>query len=193
MSGRLVVLVSGSGTNMAALVRACERGEVPGQVVAVLADRDCEGLARARGAGIHAEAVLPADSASREDWNAALLARVLAHDPDLVVSAGFMRILGPAFVGALAGRLVNLHPSLLPRFPGAHAVRDALAAGVDVTGTTVHFVDEHVDHGEVIAQEAVPVLPGDTEETLHERIKRIERRLLPRVCRSLLAETARSR
>lgn len=186
MSGRIVVLVSGSGSNMEALVEACEREEVPGAVVAVLADRPCRGLERARARSIPAEAVEPSAFATRDEWNEALRARVASHAPDLVVSAGFMRILSPAFVDAFAGRIVNLHPSLLPAFPGAHAVRDALTWGVKVTGTTVHFVDHEVDHGPILLQEAVAVRPGDTEGSLHERIKRVERRALPQACRLVL-------
>jgi phosphoribosylglycinamide formyltransferase 1 len=186
VSGRIVVLVSGSGSTMEALARACARGDVPGRVVAVLADRCCAALDRARALGTAAETLSPAGFASRAAWSEALLERVLAYRPELVVSAGFMRVLGPVFVRALAGSLINLHPSLLPRFPGAHAVRDALAAGARVTGTTVHFVDEGIDTGEVIAQQRVPVLADDTEASLHERIKRVERELLPAVCRGLL-------
>jgi phosphoribosylglycinamide formyltransferase 1 len=113
---------------------------------------------------------------------------VLAYRPDLVVSAGFMRLLAPSFVDAFSDRLINLHPSLLPAFPGAHAVRDALAHGARETGTTVHFVDYEVDHGPILLQEAVPVEAGDTEETLHERIKAIEHRLLPRACKLFLED-----
>jgi phosphoribosylglycinamide formyltransferase 1 len=111
---------------------------------------------------------------------------VAGYEPDLVVSAGFMRILSPVFVEPFSGRLINLHPALLPEFPGAHAVRDALAAGVKQTGSTVHFVDEQVDHGPTILQESVPVEEGDTEEGLHERIKAVEHRLLPNACRLIL-------
>ena len=186
MPGRIVVLVSGSGSNMEALVEACERDEVPGEVVAVLADRPCRGVEIARARALPAEVVAPSSFASRDEWNEALRDRVAGHRPDLVVSAGFMRILSPAFVDAFAGRIVNLHPSLLPAFPGAHAVRDALAWGVKVTGTTVHFVDHEVDHGPILLQEAVEVQPGDTEESLHERVKRVERRLLPRACTLVL-------
>jgi phosphoribosylglycinamide formyltransferase 1 len=113
--------------------------------------------------------------------------RVAAREPDLVVAAGFMRILAPSFVDAFSGRLINLHPSLLPAFPGANAVRDALAHGVKVTGTTVHLVDHEVDHGPILLQEAVSVLPDDTEATLHERIKKVEHRLLPAACRLMLS------
>jgi phosphoribosylglycinamide formyltransferase-1 len=185
-AGRITVLVSGSGSNMEALVSACERNELPARVVAVGADRDCEGLARAERHGIEGWVVRPRDYPNRESWGEALLERVDKSAPDLVVSAGFMRILPAAFVDAFQGRLINLHPSLLPDFPGAHAVRDALAAGVDETGTTVHFIDHGVDSGAVLLQEAVPVRPGDTEATLHERIKKVEHLLLPEACRRLL-------
>jgi phosphoribosylglycinamide formyltransferase 1 len=183
---RIAVLVSGSGSNMEALVSACERNEVPARVVSVGADRDCEALSRAERRGIEAWVVRPRDYSSREIWGEALLERVDETAPDLVVSAGFMRILPAGFVDAFHGRLINVHPSLLPDFPGAHAVRDALAAGVHETGTTVHFIDRGVDSGTVLLQETVPVRPGDTEATLHERIKKAEHRLLPEACRRLL-------
>lgn len=183
MARRIVVLISGTGSNMVALVDACRRGEVPAEVVAVVADRQCAGLAKASERAVPASVLDPASFPTRDDWSAALRDEVARHEPDLVVSAGFMRILAPVFVDAFAGRLINLHPSLLPSFPGAHAVRDALRAGVKVTGTTVHHIDHEVDHGAVIAQEAVAIEPDDDEEILHERIKGVERRLLPEVCR----------
>jgi len=179
-----MVLVSGEGSNLQALVASCDRGELPGEVVAVGSDRDCGGVAWTSARGI-ATFVVPFRS-PRAQWSSALLKRVRRHDPDLVVSAGFMRILSPEFVDAYEGRLINLHPSLLPSFPGPHAVRDALAAGVNVTGTTVHFVDHGVDSGPVILQRAVPIEPGDTEETLHARIKGAEHELLPEACRQVL-------
>jgi phosphoribosylglycinamide formyltransferase 1 len=172
---------------MTALVEACERGVVPGRVVGVAADRACTALHRASARGIESILCSLADYESRAGWNVALLDRVRTLAPDLVVSAGFMRILGPEFVDAFAGRLINLHPSLLPAFPGVHAVRDALAYGVKVTGTTIHLVDHEVDHGPILMQEAVPVLPEDTEESLHERIKEVEHRLLPEACRIMLS------
>ncbi len=189
--GGIVVLISGSGSNMEALVRATRAGEVPADVVAVFADRHCAGLELATSLGIPAEVVAPSEFGSRAEWSAALRDAVLDYEPDLVVSAGFMRILAPAFVDAFEGKLINLHPALLPDFKGAHAVRDALAAGVEVTGSTVHFVDHQVDHGAVILQEEVPVLAGDDETTLHERIKAVEHELLPRACRMLLEKSGR--
>ncbi len=186
MAGRIVVLISGSGTNMEALVEGCERGEVPGEVVAVVADRDCVGLKTAEKREIPAELVLFSSYDSREEWSAALRDKVSSFEPDLVVSAGFMRITSPVFVDAFAGKQINLHPSLLPAFPGAHAVRDALEFGVRVTGSTIHFVDYEVDHGPILLQEAVRIEPGDDEAELHERIKAVEHRLLPQACRLIL-------
>lgn len=186
MSGRIVVLISGTGSNMEALAHACRDGEVPGEVGAVVADRACTGLERAAELGIPTELVDFKAFESREEWTEALRDAVASYQPDLVVSAGFMRLISPAFVDAFAGRLINLHPSLLPQFPGAYGVRDALAAGVEVTGSTVHFVDYEVDHGPILLQEEVPVEPGDDEATLHERIKAVEHRLLPQACRLIL-------
>lgn len=186
MAGRIVVLISGAGSNMHALVRACRAGDVPGEVVAVVADRPCSGLELARGEGVDTAVLDPRGYASREDWSAALLELVRTFQPDLVVSAGFMRILSPVFVHAYSGRLINLHPSLLPAYPGAHAVRDALEDGASITGTTVHFVDDEVDHGPPILQREVPIEPGDDEETLHERIKAVEHGMLAEACRMVL-------
>ncbi|GAB3152472.1 phosphoribosylglycinamide formyltransferase [Microbispora hainanensis] len=146
-------------------------------MVAVGADRTgIEGLARAERAGVPTFVDRVGDHPAREEWDESLAGRIAEHKPDLVVSAGFMKILGPRVLGAFP--VVNTHPALLPAFPGAHAVRDALAYGVRVTGCTVHLVDAGVDTGPVIAQEAVPVREGDDEESLHERIKTVERRLL---------------
>ncbi|MFD4676852.1 phosphoribosylglycinamide formyltransferase [Lentzea sp. NPDC058450] len=172
---RVVVLVSGSGTLMQALLDA----DLPVEVVAVGADREnIEGLKRAERAGVPCFAVKLRDHADRDAWDAALTEAVASYEPDLVVSAGFMKILGERFLARFGGRMINTHPALLPAFPGAHGVRDALAYGVHVTGSTVHLVDAGVDTGPILAQEAVAVEPGDTEETLHERIKVVERRLL---------------
>jgi phosphoribosylglycinamide formyltransferase-1 len=186
VDGRIVVLVSGSGTNMTALATACKEGRVPGAIVAVVADRECAGIDRAEACGIPTVVCSPTSFDSRADWSRALRDVVAEHRPDLVVSAGFMRILAPVFVDAFEGRLINLHPALLPAFPGAHAVRDALDHGVKVTGTTVHLIDHDVDHGRILFQVPVEVLPDDTEESLHERIKEAEHQLLPEACRRLL-------
>lgn len=153
--------------------------DLPIEVVAVGADREnIEGLKRAERAGVPHFAVKLRDHADRTAWDEALTEAVASYEPDLVVSAGFMKITGPAFQARFGGRMINTHPALLPSFPGAHPVRDALAYGVHVTGSTVHLVDAGVDTGPILAQEAVVVEPGDTEDTLHERIKVVERRLL---------------
>lgn len=176
---RLVVLASGSGTLLQALLDAALDPAHPAEVVALGTDRPgVEALNRATRSGVPTFTVRPAEHPDRPAWDRALLAAVLEHRPDLVVSAGFMRILGAPFLDGIGRPIINTHPALLPAFPGAHAVRDALAHGVTVTGTTVHLVDAGVDTGPILAQEAVPVLPGDTEAVLHERIKIAERRLL---------------
>lgn len=170
--------MSGSGTLLQALLDAGE-DELGAQLVAVGADREgIEGLRRADRAGVPTFVVPPADFPDRRAWDVALAEATAAYAPALVVSAGFMRILGRDFLARFPDRVVNTHPALLPSFPGAHAVRDALAYGVRVTGSTVHLVDEGVDTGPVLAQEAVPVEDGDDEARLHERIKTVERRLL---------------
>ncbi len=184
---RLAVLVSGSGTNLQALLDASTADpDFGGEVVVVGSDRPgAGGLDRARAAGI-ATVVQPlASHPDRPTWEAALRADLTAHRPDVVVLAGFMRLLSGAFLAGWPDRVVNTHPSLLPAFRGAHAVREALAYGVTVTGCTVHLVDEEVDHGPIIAQEAVPVHPHDDEVSLHERIKAVEHRLLPAGVRAL--------
>ncbi|MBQ0915102.1 MULTISPECIES: phosphoribosylglycinamide formyltransferase [unclassified Streptomyces] len=179
---RLVVLVSGSGTNLQALLDeiAATGVEAYGaEVVAVGADRDgIEGLARAERAGLPTFVTKVKDYGTRDAWDAALAEAVAAHEPDLVVSAGFMKIVGKEFLARFGGRFVNTHPALLPSFPGAHGVRDALAYGARVTGCTVHFVDDGVDTGPIIAQGVVEVRDEDDESALHERIKEVERRLL---------------
>ncbi|MGW5616825.1 phosphoribosylglycinamide formyltransferase [Streptomyces sp. NPDC003877] len=182
---RLVVLVSGSGTNLQALldeIAATGTQEYGAEVVAVGADREgIEGLARAERAGLPTFVRKVRDYGSREEWDAALAEAVAAFEPDLVVSAGFMKIVGKEFLARFGGRFVNTHPALLPSFPGAHGVRDALAYGARVTGCTVHFVDDGVDTGPIIAQGVVEVRDEDDESALHERIKEVERRLLVEV------------
>lgn len=173
---RLVVLVSGSGSLLQAVLDAAD---LPVRVVAVGADRPgIEGLARAERAGVPGFVVRLKDHPDRTAWDRALTKAVAAYEPDLVVSAGFMKILGPEFLAAFGGRVINTHPALLPAFPGAHAVADAVAYGVRVTGCTVHLVDAGVDTGPIVAQEAVSVTPGEDVDALHERIKVVERRLL---------------
>ncbi len=181
---RLGVLVSGSGTNLQALLDAAD---APFTVVVVGADRDgTGGLERAAARGIPTFVCPVAGFDSRADWDRALARLLAEHDVDLVVSAGFMKVLGPAVLAA--HRVVNTHPALLPSFPGAHGVRDALAHGVRVTGCTCHWVDAGVDTGPIIDQRAVRVEPDDTVETLHERIKTEERRMLVDVLAALAAD-----
>ncbi|GGU94901.1 phosphoribosylglycinamide formyltransferase [Streptomyces albospinus] len=178
---RIVVLVSGGGTNLQALLDAiaADPAGFGAEVVAVGADRPgIAGLERAQRAGLPTFVCRVKDFATREQWDAALAEATAAHRPDLVVSAGFMKIVGKAFLARHGGRFVNTHPALLPSFPGAHGVRDALAHGVRVTGCTVHFVDDGVDTGPIIAQGVVHVRDEDDEAALHERIKEVERALL---------------
>lgn len=175
---RIVILASGAGSLAQAVLDASTEPGHCYRAAALVSDRDCEAVARASRAGLDTAVVKPADHAHRAAWDRALTDVVRGFDPDWVVSAGFMRILGPVFLDEFDGRVVNTHPALLPAFPGAHAVRDALAYGVTVTGCTVHLVDAGVDTGPVIAQRAVDVRHDDTEATLHERIKVVERELL---------------
>ena len=181
---RVVVLVSGSGTNLQALLDAGPPAQTGYAVVAVGADRPgTGGEARAGERGIPTFVVRVADFPTRAEWDAALTREVAAHTPDLVVSAGFMKVLGPHFLDRFP--TINTHPALLPSFPGTHGVRDALAHGVKVTGCTCHWVDGGVDTGPIIDQRAVRVEPGDTEGTLHERIKVAEREMLVDVVRDI--------
>ena len=176
MTARLVVLVSGSGTNLQALLDACADPGYGARVVAVGADRaGIEGLARAAKHDVPSFVVPVGDFAARADWDAALTARCAGYEPDLIVSAGFLKLVGPAFLTAFAGRYVNTHNALLPAFPGMRGPRDALAYGVKVAGATLHFVDSGVDTGPIIAQVAVPVHDDDTDDSLTERIKEAER------------------
>lgn len=164
---------------MAAIMDLAAADDAPFQVVGVVVDRDCAAADRAIDADIPVTLCSLRDYDDRSAWDAGLTAAVAELAPDWVVTAGFMKILGPDFLGRFGGRIVNSHPALLPAFPGAHGVADALAYGVKVTGTTVHLVDGGVDTGPILAQRIVEVLPDDTEETLHERIKEVERVLLP--------------
>ncbi|MFJ2741486.1 phosphoribosylglycinamide formyltransferase [Streptomyces sp. NPDC087440] len=180
-TSRLVVLISGSGTNLQALLDALADDPTGfgARIVAVGADRTgIAGLERAERAGVPTFVCRVKDFATRQEWDAALADATAAYEPDLVVSAGFMKILGTEFLARFGGRVVNTHPALLPSFPGAHGVADTLAYGAKVTGCTVHFVDAGVDTGPVIAQRAVEVRDSDDEASLHERIKEAERSLL---------------
>ncbi|WP_084562766.1 phosphoribosylglycinamide formyltransferase [Corynebacterium aquilae] len=172
---RIVVLASGAGTLAEAIFRAAGDNY---QVVALVTDTTCPALDKATAAAITSTVVPLSDYPDRDTWNTALTRTVSQYQPDIVVSAGFMRILNASFLQTFDSRVINTHPALLPAFPGAHAVRDALHYGVKITGTTVHVVDTGVDTGPIIAQQAVPVAPDDTESSLHERIKKIERELI---------------
>jgi phosphoribosylglycinamide formyltransferase-1 len=185
---RVVVLVSGTGTLLQALLEVEQEPAFGARVVAVGADRGgIEGLARAERAGLPTFALKVGDFADRADWDRALADAVDAHRPDVVVSAGFMKLVGPEFLRRFGGRVINTHPALLPSFPGMHGPRDALEHGVKLSGCTVFIVDEGIDAGPIIAQAAVPVLDGDDVDSLHERIKSVERTLLVatlgRMCR----------
>jgi phosphoribosylglycinamide formyltransferase-1 len=175
---RLVVLISGGGSNLRALLEASDDAEFPARVVAIGADRDAEGLAHAEEFGIPSFVVPFGAFDNREAWGDELLDQLRQWEADLVILSGFMRLLPPRVVEALSPALLNTHPAYLPEFPGAHAVRDAMAAGVHETGASVIVVDNGVDTGPVVAQRRVPVLPGDTEGRLHDRIKLVERELL---------------
>jgi phosphoribosylglycinamide formyltransferase-1 len=173
------VLVSGAGTNLQAIIEASADPAYGAEVVAVGADRDgIEGLARAERAGIPTFCLRVKDHASRQEWDQALTQACRAHDPDLVVLAGFMKLVGGPFLDEFQGRCVNTHPALSPAFPGMQGPADALAYGVKVTGATLFVVDAGVDTGPIVAQVTVPVLPDDDVETLHERIKVAERQML---------------
>jgi phosphoribosylglycinamide formyltransferase-1 len=176
---RLVVLVSGSGTNLQALLDAADDPHFPAHVVAVGADRDdAFGLVRASDAGIPTFVLQVPDFATREEWDAAFTAAVAEHEPDIVVLAGFMKLVGASFLARFGGRTVNTHPALLPSFPGMHGAQDALDHGVKVTGCTLFVVDDGVDTGAILGQSAVEVDEADTVDSLHERIKTAERSLL---------------
>lgn len=176
----LVVLISGGGSNLRALLEASHDAEFPARVVAIGADRDAEGFSHAEEFGVPTFSVVLSNFSDRESWGDALLAEVELWGPDLVLLSGFMKLLPPRVVAALSPRLINTHPAYLPEFPGAHAVRDALAAGATATGASVIVVDNGVDSGPIISQRRVPILAGDTEATLHDRIKPAERELLIR-------------
>jgi phosphoribosylglycinamide formyltransferase-1 len=175
---KLVVLISGTGSNLRALLEASEDAEFPARVVAIGADREADGLVLGEEFGIPTFTVPFTAYPDRDAWGDALIEQVRQWEPDLVILSGLMRLVPAAVVDAFSPYLINTHPAYLPEFPGPHGVRDALAAGVDQTGASLIVVDNSVDGGPIIAQERVPVLPGDTESSLHDRIKPVERRLL---------------
>ncbi len=181
---RIVILISGRGSNMEAIVQRCAAEGWPAQVAAVIANKPAaSGLAFAAAHGIATTVVDHTAQVSREAFDAALAAAIDAHAPDLVVLAGFMRILGDAFVQRYAGRLLNIHPSLLPAFAGLHTHRRAIEAGCKLAGATVHFVTPALDHGPIVAQAAVPVRPDDTPETLAARVLAVEHAIYPQAVR----------
>lgn len=187
-STRIGVLASGSGTNLEAIASAVDRGEVPAEISVVISDNpDAYALERARRRGIPHRVILLSDYPDRAAYDAAVVKTLREAEVDLVVLAGYMKLAGPGFVGAFRGKIMNIHPALLPAFPGTHGVKDALEYGVKVSGVTVHFVDEGLDTGPVILQEAVTVEEGDDEESLHDRIHQAEYRNYPLAIR-LFAE-----
>ncbi len=181
----VAVLISGTGSNLRALLEAARHPDFPARVVVVGADREADGLAHAEEFGIPSFTVPWHEHDSRETWGEELGRQLAVWEPDLVVLSGLMRLLPPSLVAQFSPRLINTHPAYLPEFPGAHGVRDALAAGVAQTGASVIVVDDGVDTGPILAQERVPILAGDTEHALHERIKPVERRLLIDVVRRI--------
>ncbi len=177
---RLGVLLSGSGSNLQALIDAIEAGRLRARVAVVISNvPDAKGLERARRHGITAVAIEHGSAPSRAAYDAEIVTTLRAHDVELVVLAGFMRLVTPTLLNAYPNRVLNIHPALLPAFPGLHAERQALAHGARLTGVTVHFVDEETDHGPILAQVAVPIAPDDTETTLHARVQRQEHRIYP--------------
>lgn len=182
MKKRLVVLISGSGSNLQALIDACNSQTLNADIVAVFSNKaDAYGLLRAQQAGIPALSLSPAEFASRDDFDGALQAQIDDYQPDLIILAGYMRILTPAFVRHYHGKMLNIHPSLLPKYPGLHTHRKALENGDAEHGTSVHFVTEELDGGPVILQARIAVLPDDTEDTLTVRIQQEEHRIYPQV------------
>lgn len=180
----IVILISGRGSNMEAVVRACEAEQWPARIAAVISNKpDAKGLEFAQARGIPTAVVPSKEFVSRAEFDAALQDTIDRYAPDLVVLAGFMRILTAPFVEHYAGRMLNIHPSLLPLFPGLHTHRQALEAGVTEHGATVHFVTAELDHGPAVAQARVPVLPGDTEDTLAARVLVEEHKLYPHAVR----------
>jgi phosphoribosylglycinamide formyltransferase-1 len=187
---RIVILISGRGSNMQAMLKVAAAEHWPAHIAAVISNQpNAAGLDVARAAGIATSAINHRDYPDREQFDAALAELIDQHSPDLIVLAGFMRILTPGFVNRFFGRLINIHPSLLPSFPGLHTHQQAIDAGVKVHGATVHFVTAELDHGPIIAQATVPVLDDDTEDTLAARVLEQEHRIYPQAVRDLMSDT----
>lgn len=187
---RVVILASGSGTLTQAIIDAIQRNDLAAEVIAVISDQAGSGvLQRALSAGIKTQVIEM--KSDRRKWDIEIISALQSHNPNFVISAGFMRILSAQCVAEF--KIINSHPALLPLYPGANAVRDALADGAKVTGTTIHWVDSGVDTGEIIAQESVEITPTDTEATLHERIKIVERRLYVSTLQEILSQFVRSK
>jgi phosphoribosylglycinamide formyltransferase-1 len=187
---RIVILISGRGSNMQAMLKVAAAEHWPAHIAAVISNQpNAAGLDVARAAGIATAAINHRDYPDREQFDAALAELIDQHSPDLIVLAGFMRILTPGFVNRFFGRLINIHPSLLPSFPGLHTHQQAIDAGVKVHGATVHFVTAELDHGPIISQATVPVLDDDTEDTLAARVLEQEHRIYPQAVRDLMSDT----
>ena len=187
MRPSIAVFCSGEGTNLQAILDATSTGRLRARVALIISDRpDARALARARRAGVAARCVRPADYPTRAAFERALIRACEARGARLICLAGFMRILSPVFVRRYRRRILNIHPALLPAFPGSHAVRDALRWGAKVTGVTVHLADERVDHGPIVLQEAVAIAPSDTEQTLLAKVHRVEHRLYPQAIEAML-------
>jgi phosphoribosylglycinamide formyltransferase 1 len=184
----VVVLISGSGSNLLALLQATKHPLFPARVLAVGSDKPATGLEHADLYGVPTFVVEEKHFANRDKWADKLAENISHFDPDLIVLAGFMKVLPTSFVSKFSPRIINIHPSLLPSFPGAHAVRDALAAGALETGTTIHIVDEGLDTGPILSQQALSIFPTDTEKSLHERIKLIEHKLLIKTVKFLASK-----
>ena len=185
----MAIMISGTGSNMEAIISAARRGSLAARTALVISDNpDAAGLKKAKRKGVKTLAIPYKKGIPREQTESAIIEAIKAERAEWVVLAGFMKLLTPYFVQTFRNRIVNIHPALLPAFPGAHAIRDAFEARADITGVTVHMVDELMDHGTIIAQEEVAILPGDTEETLAARIHAVEHRLYPKTLQQLFHE-----
>jgi len=176
--GRIAILISGRGTNMENIIKACLNKEIPARVVLVISDNEeAKGINIAQSYGVNTKVILRKNYSSKDEFEEEIINKIKEAKADLICLAGFMRVLSGRFVKEFEGRIMNIHPALLPSFPGLHAQRQALEYGVKITGATVHFVDEKVDHGPIIIQAAVPVLENDTEESLSARILKEEHKI----------------